>query len=88
MLELTGLSAAETTELIRAVNPAADPVLAFDRSEGNPLFALEIARNSGVAGPFPVSNVPRAEMGWAGMTRLEIPSKKGGRGLWGRWTIR
>lgn len=47
-LELTGLSADETAELARAVNPAADPVSVFDRSEGNPLFALETARSSGM----------------------------------------
>lgn len=47
-LELTGLSATETAELVQAVNPAADRVSVFDRSEGNPLFALETARSSGI----------------------------------------
>ena len=41
---LEPLGAADTAAVVRAVNPAADVTAAFAASEGNPLFAIEIAR--------------------------------------------
>ena len=38
------LGAAETAAVVRAIDPAADVDAAFASSEGNPLFAIEIAR--------------------------------------------
>ncbi|WP_168016084.1 ATP-binding protein [Halomonas salinarum] len=43
-LPLEVLSAADTAELVRAVDPAIDAVAIFGESEGHPLFALELAR--------------------------------------------
>ena len=52
-IELTTLSAAETDELVRQVEPDLDSGRIFAESEGNPLFALELARadGSGEGGP-------------------------------------
>jgi predicted ATPase/DNA-binding SARP family transcriptional activator len=41
---LEPLGPAETAAIVRAINPAADAAAAFTASEGNPLFAIEIAR--------------------------------------------
>ena len=41
---LAPLGAAETAALVRAVNPTTDADAAFASSEGNPLYAIEIAR--------------------------------------------
>jgi tetratricopeptide (TPR) repeat protein len=43
-IELGPLSHEETTELVRAVDPALDGADIFAASEGNPLFTLELAR--------------------------------------------
>jgi DNA-binding SARP family transcriptional activator/tetratricopeptide (TPR) repeat protein len=43
-LPLSTLSEAETTALVRAVDPAVDAASVFRESDGNPLFALELSR--------------------------------------------
>lgn len=43
-IDLQRLSPAEIGELVARVAPRADPRAAWDASEGNPLFALEVAR--------------------------------------------
>jgi predicted ATPase len=43
-IELGRLGAEETMELVRLVDPALDGARIFAESEGNPLFALELAR--------------------------------------------
>ena len=43
-IELNALSAAETAELVRQIDPALDGTRIFAESEGNPLFTLELAR--------------------------------------------
>lgn len=52
-IELAALSAAETAELVRQIDPALDATRIFAESEGNPLFTLELARaqRRGDAGP-------------------------------------
>ncbi|WP_291858009.1 AAA family ATPase [Bradyrhizobium sp.] len=52
-IELAALSAAETAALVREIDPALDAARIFERSEGNPLFTLELARaqRRGDAGP-------------------------------------
>lgn len=41
---LAPLDAAETAELVRAIDPAIDPAAVFAECDGNPLFALELSR--------------------------------------------
>ena len=43
-MPLAALSAAETAELVRAVDPAIDAAAVFGESDGNPFFALELSR--------------------------------------------
>ena len=42
-LPLAALSAAETTELVRAIDPGIDAAAVFAQCDGNPLFALELS---------------------------------------------
>jgi DNA-binding SARP family transcriptional activator len=44
-IELATLTAAETTELVRQVDPVLDATRIAAESDGNPLFALELARS-------------------------------------------
>lgn len=44
-IELAALNAAETAELVRQVDPKLDATRIFIESNGNPLFALELARS-------------------------------------------
>ncbi|HVY38071.1 MAG TPA: AAA family ATPase, partial [Polyangia bacterium] len=48
---LEPLGPAETAALVRAINPAIDGAEAFASSEGNPLYALEIARAAAAGAP-------------------------------------
>ncbi|HSS37696.1 MAG TPA: AAA family ATPase, partial [Polyangia bacterium] len=48
---LEPLGPAETAALVRAINPAVDGAEAFASSEGNPLYALEIARAAAAGAP-------------------------------------
>ena len=50
---LAPLAAAEIAAIVRAVNPAVDADAAFAASEGNPLFAIEIARAAAAGGETP-----------------------------------
>jgi DNA-binding SARP family transcriptional activator/tetratricopeptide (TPR) repeat protein len=52
-IELAALSATETAQLVRQVDPSLDAASIFAKSGGNPLFSLELARarRRGVAGP-------------------------------------
>jgi DNA-binding SARP family transcriptional activator len=54
-VELGPLSEAEVTAVVRGADPSRDPLRVVAESEGNPLFALELARFT----PEPGSELPR-----------------------------
>ncbi len=72
-LALRDLDEAETLALVRAAAPAVDAGRVFRESEGNPLFALELARAGGGAGES-MDDLIRARLGrFEDRTRRLLP---------------
>jgi predicted ATPase len=68
------LGAAETAEIVRAISPGADAAAAFAASEGNPLFAIEIAR-AGAAGA-ETRDEPLEHLLYERLERLSEPARE------------